>query len=64
MIAHDDITRELPAIANHGLLEPFDEPLPVRIIVDDLLPRISLCYRVIDWSDLDPGVWSDLEPRV
>ena len=48
MIAHDDITRELPVMANHGLLEPFDQPLPVRIIADDLLPRISPYHHVID----------------
>jgi hypothetical protein len=41
MIARDDITRKLPAMANHGLLEPFDQPLPVRTIADNLLPRIS-----------------------
>jgi hypothetical protein len=35
-------------MANHGLLEPFDQPLPVRIIADDLLPRISPCHHVID----------------
>jgi hypothetical protein len=41
MIARDGITRKLPAMANHGLLEPFDQPLPVRTIADNLLPRIS-----------------------
>ena len=35
-------------MANHGLLELFDQPLPVRIIADDPLPRISPCHRVID----------------
>jgi hypothetical protein len=40
-IAHDGVTRQLPAIANHDLLEPVDQPLPIRIIADDLLPRAS-----------------------
>ncbi len=41
MIAHDDVTRQLPAIANHGLFEPVDQTLPIRIIADDFLPRIA-----------------------
>ena len=41
MIAHDDIRRELPTVADHGMFESFDQPPPVRIIADDFLPAIS-----------------------
>ena len=41
MIAHDDIARKLPSVADHGLLESLDQPLSVRIIAADSLPGLS-----------------------
>ena len=55
MIAHDDVTRELPTSADHGMLESFDQPPPVRIIADDFLAAISPCHHVIDGAlEFDP----------
>jgi hypothetical protein len=35
-------------VADHGMLESIDQPLPVRIIANDFLPTISPCQNVID----------------
>ena len=55
MISHDDITRELPTVADHGMLESLDQPPPVRIITDDFLPGVAPCHHVIDGArEFDP----------
>ena len=55
MIAHEDISRELPTVADHGMLESFEQPPPVRIIADDFLPGISSCHHLIDGAlEFDP----------
>jgi hypothetical protein len=55
MIAHDDIARKLPPVADHGSLESLDHPLSVRIIADDSLPGISPRHHVIDSAlEFDP----------
>lgn len=38
MIAHDDITRKLPTVADHGMFESLDRASTVRIIADGFLP--------------------------
>ena len=48
MIAHDDVTEQLPALADDGLFEPVNQPASVRIIADDLLPGIAPRHHVID----------------
>ena len=40
MISHDDVTQQIPAIANDGMLESVDQPASVRIIANDLLAGI------------------------
>ena len=48
MIPHHDIGRQLPTVTNHDMLQPLDQPLPVRIVADNFLSRISSCHHVID----------------
>ena len=48
MVSHDDVTEHLPAVADDRLLQAVDQPVPVRIIADDLLPGIAPRHHMID----------------
>jgi hypothetical protein len=55
MIAHDDVTEELPVVADDRLLEAGDQAASVRIIADDLLPGVGPRHHVIVGTlKLDP----------
>ncbi len=55
MISHDDVTQQIPAMADDGLLESVDQSASVRIIADDLLAGIPPRHHVIDGAfKLDP----------
>jgi hypothetical protein len=55
VFAHHDMSRQLPTVAAHGVLESFDQPPPVRIIADDFLPGSSSCHHAIDDAlEFDP----------
>ena len=47
-VAHDDVSQQLPAMANDSLLEPVNQPTSVRIITDDLLSGIAPGHHVIN----------------
>ena len=32
MISHDDVTKQIPAVPDDGLLEPIDQPESIRVI--------------------------------
>ena len=48
MIADDDITEQLPVVADDRLLEAGDQAASIRIIADNLLPGVAPCHHVID----------------
>ena len=48
MVSHDDVTQQIPAMADDGLLESLDQPAPVRIIANDLLAGIAPRHHVIN----------------
>jgi hypothetical protein len=39
-ISHDDGAEQLPPAAHNSLIEAVDQPAPVRIVADDLLPCV------------------------
>ncbi len=41
MISHHDVTQQLPAMADDGVLEPVKQPASVRIVADDFLPGVA-----------------------
>ena len=48
MISHDDVTQQIPAMADDGLLESVDQPASVRIIANDLLAGIPPRHHMIN----------------
>ena len=48
MISHNDITQQLPSMADDRLFEPINQPASVRIIADDFLPGIAPRHHVIN----------------
>jgi hypothetical protein len=48
MTSHNDITQQLPAMADDRLFEPINQPTSVRIIADDFLPGIARRHHVIN----------------
>jgi len=46
VVSHDDVTEQLPAVADDRLLEAVEQPAPVRIIAEDFLPRLP---RAMTW---------------
>jgi len=46
VVSHDDVTEQLPAVADDRLLEVVEQPTPVRIIAEDFLPRLP---RAMTW---------------
>ena len=38
MGAYGDVRQELPVVASDGLLEVVDQPAPIRVITDQILP--------------------------
>jgi hypothetical protein len=41
VISHDDVTQQIPPMADDGLLESVNQPASVRIITNDHLAGIS-----------------------
>ena len=55
VIAHHDVTQQLPVATADRLFEHLDQPASVRIIADDFLPRIAPRHHVINGAFLfDP----------
>ncbi len=55
MISHHDVTQQLPALADDGVLEPVKQPASVCIIADDLLPGVAQRHHVINGAlEFDP----------
>ncbi len=55
MISHNDVTQQLPAMADDGVLEPVKQPASVRIIADDLPPGVAPRHHVINGAlEFDP----------
>jgi hypothetical protein len=48
VISHDDVTQQIPAMADDGLLWSVDEPASVRFVANDLLAGIPSRHHVID----------------
>ncbi len=48
MISHDDVTKQIPAVPDDGLLEPIDQPESIRVIANDLLAGIPRRHHVIN----------------
>ena len=55
MIPHEDITEHLPAVADDGAPEGVDQPASIRVMADDLLPRVAPRHDVRDGAlEFDP----------
>jgi hypothetical protein len=48
VISHDDVTKQIPAMSDDGLLESVDQPASVRVIANDLLAAIPPRHNVIN----------------
>jgi hypothetical protein len=48
VISHDDVTQQIPPMADDELLGSVDQPASVRIIANDLLAGIPPRHHVID----------------
>ena len=48
VISHDDVSQQIPAKTDDGLLESGDQPASVRVIANDLLAGIPPRHHVID----------------
>ena len=48
MISQDDVTQQMPAVPDDGLLESVDQPASVRVVANDLLAGIPPRHHVIN----------------
>ena len=55
VIVHDDVTKQLPIVADDALLKTVDQSPSIDIVADNLLPHIAPRHQVIDGTlKLDP----------
>src|SRR5262249_55036823 len=48
MVPHDDVTEQLPAVADDGVFEAVDEPASVGVVAHDFLAGIAPRHDVVN----------------